>query len=167
MLLCSQPFIFGVRRTGMKKPLRWTLGVVAAMVAVPLVGITLFFAVLLLSRFGLMAQKIDIAGGDSCWNVPEAARNIYAKGSHLHFAAEFEITETALVEYCQVRGWPLTEISTPVTARTYRAYSDSNAEEPEIIVSQGLVHDSMTHRGGVTVVFDRSMGKAFLEFSHN
>ena len=41
----------------MKKAIRWILGVIGAMVAVPLVG----FALLLLSRFGLMAQKIDIA----------------------------------------------------------------------------------------------------------
>jgi hypothetical protein len=147
----------------MKKAIRWILGVIGAMVAVPLVG----FALLLLSRFGLMAQKIHIAGGDRCWNVPATARNIYAKGSHLHFAAEFEITEKELVEYCQMRGWGVAEIATPVSARTYRAYGDSNAEEAEITVAQGLVHDSMTHRGGFKVVFDRAVGKAFLEFSHN
>ena len=147
----------------MKKAIKWTLGVVGAIVAVPILGI----ALLLLPRFGMMAHKIDVAGGDRCWNVPETARNIYAKGSYLGFAAEFEITEKDLVNYCQTRKWDLAEITTPVSVRTYRTYSDSNAPDKEITVAQGLFHDSMTHRGGFKVVFNRATGKAFLEFAHN
>jgi hypothetical protein len=150
----------------MKKAAKRTLTVVGAAVAVPVLvmGLVMLF---LLSRFGMMAVKIDVAGGDRCWNVPETATNIYAKGSYHAFAAEFEITEKDFVDYCRTRNWTLVEIAAPVSMTTYRAYADGDAGRRDVTITMGLVHDGLDHRGGFKVVFDRATGKGFLEYSKN
>jgi hypothetical protein len=140
----------------------------AGRIALVAIGLVLHF---LLSGwlFHIVARlaypPIDIAGGDQCWLVPEAARNIFAKGSRRAFAAEFEITEQAFADHCRSQAWALEEICRPVPVDTFRNFADDNQQHRQITVVEGLVHDSRSHRGGVQLVFDRAVRKGYLNYA--
>ena len=113
-------------------------------------------------------STIDIVAGNECWNVPDTARNIYAQGTYLAFAAEFEISERDFVDYCEKSGWELVDIAEPITIWTYRDFEAKTQGTHAATITNGKIYDGMSRGGGgIITAFDRNRGMGFLDFSHH
>lgn len=119
-------------------------------------------------RLMMHFNSIDISGGNQCMMVPPAATNIYAKGSHLAFAAEFSITEKEFLAYCKQKGWTVKEIKKPFEIIRYSFFDNPKQKnKTEILIKNGLYYDGSSAKGGIIIAFDRKEKQGYLFYSFN
>jgi hypothetical protein len=113
-------------------------------------------------------MAMDVRNGEDFWfyQVPSAATGIYARGSYADFSVEFSVSESDLRTHAQRNGWELEEITEPSRIKTYLAYDDTGTEDDYVAVGAGLRCDSWSRHGeGFSMLYDRELGKAYMEIS--
>lgn len=78
---------------------------------------------------------------------------------------EFRIPEEDFRAYVEGQGWKLAELSEPTHVLSTRLYQEQG-RPAYTAVSRGLVHEARrANGGGITVVFDRDRGVAYVNRS--
>ncbi len=140
-------------------------------VVLPIFGI---FGVFAYAWYDLMTSYKTVEHVEQVSWLPEAASDISYFSSYAHNAGEFDISEEGFLQWA--KRWSVEAIDEPVEVLRYSYFTwdppDTDANdwaecnrlhaEHVAEIADGYFHqDEPTYRGGVTVAYDRTTGRAY------
>lgn len=107
-------------------------------------------------------------GLDSYEGLPPNASNITVyRNSNISgvFLTDFAISEAQFIQFAAENNWGVEQLSDPVSVFHATAFHQGQPNDKKII-SNGLYYcKHAANGGGVTIAFDRSIGRAYIESS--
>jgi hypothetical protein len=96
--------------------------------------------------------------------VPSQATNVDVYAYFQSGNASFDISGKELRSWCESRDWPLRRIIPP-RGRPMRWEASSYPSQCPANLTDVWYFSNMSHRGGWTLVYDHSSGRAWLEYA--